>query len=116
MKKWSLGCPENAIHNPKEYNVEESLDGRQLHYTWAEEKVEKTAEQLDYEYERPWYYNRELMIITSADTGEILHYAYYGDMPDETARDLGKTPEEEEAEMRAYAEKFAHDFIKDGKL
>ncbi len=107
--------PENAIHNPKEYNVEESLDGRQLHYTWAEEKVEKTAEQLDYEYERPWYYNRELMIITSADTGEILHYAYYGDMPDETARDLGKTPEEEEAEMRAYAEKFAHDFIKDGK-
>ncbi len=108
--------PEHAIHNPKKYDMSFTTDGSEIWYTWQEGKFKKKPEELHFEGEEPWGFKRVLIIQASIDTGQVLHYIYWNDVPGQVTSVYGKAAEEEEATMRACAEKFAHEFIPGGEI
>lgn len=79
--KVAIYLPEDAIHNPDMYEV--LSEDSQTIYLWREEPYEVTAEEAygkgnlrNCEAEKYYLYERALEVTVSADTKEILGYAY----------------------------------------
>ena len=121
--------PDNAIHNPEKYEVQDHYDERidganVVNYIWAEEPYQVTEEEFKssdslsgYHYyskdEGYFLYKRSLLTSVSKDTGEIqtILYANNEDKPEPVKpSEIGRNKEKRDA----YVQEIAANFIDGG--